>query len=299
MEDACIEAGADDGRVREAAGAAAQEFVHELRLNLVLHDAGLDELQDAVEARLGDVARTLHLVDFRGLLEGADGMQDGRAALDFVVGVFGAKGRVFTVRAGLDREACPRVLVVVEIERLRLGHQAVERPFERRRPLDVGDARLGGGLGLSEFGPLPNRELLVGLQGEQNLAVGGIVCVGEQEQHRVFLVHTCEIKDVRMLLEGQGAVCACGVDVVAEEQGEATGLHVLHERFSVPGVKVRGKFLVPHAPKVQRALPSQHERTHFHLQRPQTSRPLPPRSPRRQPPFFKRRRSANGRQRLQ
>ena len=299
MEDARVEARADDGRVRETAGAATKEFVHELRLDLVLHDAGLHELQDAVEARLGDVARALHLVDFRGLLEGADGMQDGRAALDFVVGVFVAKGRVFPVRTGLDREACPRVLVVVEVERLRLGHQAVKRPFERRRPLDVGDARLGGGLGLSEFGTLPNRQLLVGLQGEQNLAVGGIVCVGEQEQHRVFLVHTREVEDVRMLLEGQGAVCACGVDVVAEEQGEATGLHVLHERFSVPSVKVGGEFLVPHAPKVQRALPSQHERTHFHLQRPQTRRPLPPRTPRRQSPFFKRCRSTHRRQRLQ
>ena len=82
------------------------------------------------------------------MLDRADGMQNGRAALDFVVGVFGAKGRVFPVRAGLDRQAGSRVLVVVEVERLRLGHQAVERPFKRRRPLDVGDARLGGGLRL-------------------------------------------------------------------------------------------------------------------------------------------------------
>ena len=64
VEDACIEARPDDGRVREATGAAAQEFVHELRFNFVFHDAGLHELQDAVKARLGDVARALHLVDF-------------------------------------------------------------------------------------------------------------------------------------------------------------------------------------------------------------------------------------------
>ena len=253
MEDARVEARADDGRVREAAGAAAQEFVHELRLDLVLHDTGLHELQDAVEARLGDVARALHLVDFRGLLEGADGMQDGRAALDFVVGVFGAKGRVFPVRAGLDREAGPRVLVVVQVERLRLGHQAVERPFERRRPLDVGDARLGGGLGFGEFGSLPNRQLLVRLKGEQNLTVRRVVGVREEEQHRLLLVHSGEVEDVRVLLERQGAVCARRINVVAEKQGEATGLHLLHERFSVPGVEVGGEFLVPHAPKVQRA----------------------------------------------
>ena len=294
MEDAGVEAGADDRRVREATGAAAQEFVHELRLDLVLHDTGLHELQDAVETRLGDVARALHLVDLRGLLQGADGMQNGRAALDFVVGVFGAKGRVFSVRAGLDRKAGPRVLVVVEVERLGLGHQAVERPFERRRPLDVGDARLGGGLGFGEFGPLPNRELLVGFQGEQNLTVRRVVGVREEEQHRLFLVDPAQVEDVRVLLERQGAVRARGVDVVAEKQGEATGLHLLHERFSVPGVEVGGEFLVPHAPKVQRALPSQHERTHFHLQRPQTRRPLPPRPPRRQPPVPERRRAAHG-----
>ena len=163
MEDTRVEARADDGRVREATGAAAQEFVHELRLDLVLHDAGLHELQDAIEARLGDVARALHLVDLRGPLDGPDGVQDGRTALNFVVRVFGADGCVFPVRSGLHREAGPRVLVVVEVERLRLGHQAVKRPFERRRPLDVGDARLGGGLGFCELGPLPNRQLVVGL----------------------------------------------------------------------------------------------------------------------------------------
>ena len=58
--------------------------------------------------------------------------------------------------------------------------------------------------------------------------------VRKQEQHSLLLVDAGEVEDVRMLLERQGAVRARGVDVVAEEQGEATRLHLLRERFSVP-----------------------------------------------------------------
>ena len=42
-------------------------------------------------------------------------------------------------------------------------------------------------------------------------------------------------------------------------------------------------------------LPSCHERTHFHLQRPQARRPLPPRPTRRQPPVLEWRRATDGR----
>ena len=241
--------------------------MHEFRFNLIFHDPGLDKLQYAVKARLGDVACPLHLIDLGGLLQGADGMQDGRTALNLVVGVLGANGCVLAVGAGLHRKTGAGLLVVVEVERLRLGHQAVERTFERRRPLGIADPRFRMGLRFGEFGSLPNRQLFIRFRREQNLTVSGIVGVGEQQQHRLLLVHPGQIKNVCMLLEGQRAVRARGVDVVAEKQGKSTGLHGLHECFSVPGVEVGGEFLVPHAPKVQRRtrtnarleLPSWHE----------------------------------------
>ena len=140
--------------------------------------------------------------------------------------------------------------IVVEVQRIRLGHEPVEGAFESRSPLNVGDARGRGRLLFVEFRPFPNRKLLVRFQREQDFAVLRIVRVGEQNQHRLLLVDARQPKHITRLLERQRAVRTRGVDVIREEHRDGTRFHSGHEVGAVALIEVGRKGLVSHEAKI-------------------------------------------------
>jgi hypothetical protein len=144
-----------------------------------------------------------------------------------------------------------RVLrVVVEVQRVRFGHEAVEGAFKSLGPLDVGDARCGSGLGLIQFGPFPNGQFLVRFQGEQNLAIVRVVGIRKEHQHRLLLIYASQPQDVAGLLERQRSVRAGRIDVVGKEHRNGARLHLRHKIRAVLLVQVGGKRLISHEAKI-------------------------------------------------
>ena len=83
MEGAGVEAGGDNGIVGEMA-AAADEFVGEFGLDFHFVDAGFDEVANAAEAGLGDVAGLSEEGDFEFGFDGAQPVHEGGQPLVFV-----------------------------------------------------------------------------------------------------------------------------------------------------------------------------------------------------------------------
>ena len=234
--------------------------MHELRFDFVLHHSGLDELQNALKTSFCDITCALHLVHFLLRLDRAQAVQDGRRALVFVIGVFGAQGGVFAVGSGLDGIACTGVRIVVQVQRIGFCHEAVEGAFEGRRPLDVGDARCSSGFGLVQFGPFPNGQFLVCFQCEQDLAVVRIVSIWEQNQHGLLLIHARQPQDVAGLFEWKRPIRTCRIDIVGKEHRNGARLHLRHEIGAVARVQVGGKRLVSHEAKIPKPCPTQYLR---------------------------------------
>ena len=252
VEHAGVGAARHDGRVGEPARALADELMQVFGLDFVFGDAGLQEVHHAVESIAGDAAGVAHPLDFLSALHAARAVKNGGGPFDADVGVGLTEPLVEPGFAGLDHDLGAGVLVLVEVAAAALGHEALDGPLQHGQPLNLLHAGLGGGFRLGQLGALPDGNLLVGLRDEQDLPVGRIVRVGEEQQHGLLLVHTGEVEHVGVLPEGQGAVGAGRVDVVGAEQGHRAGAHGLGKGSAVADVILGGQGRVTqHAPKLR------------------------------------------------
>jgi hypothetical protein len=81
----------------------------------------------------------------------------------------------------------------------------------------------------------PGGQMLVGLPGEQNFAVGGIKRIRRQQQNGFLLVNAGQIKQVGVLEVAHGTVGIGGHEVVGVENCQRAGGKFLDESFAVEG----------------------------------------------------------------
>lgn len=75
----------------------------------------------------------------------------------------------------------------------------------------------------------PDAEVCIGLAQEEHFPVLLGPGIGKEYQNALFLVDATQVKEVPVLLKGEGAVGTDGIGVVGVEDGQGFRLHALGE----------------------------------------------------------------------
>ncbi len=199
------------------------------------------ELQDAAKTRGGDRNRRPEPLEFQIALHAAQQRQNPPEPMILVqwVAPLAFLHKSCVARGHLDRG--PVMFVAVEIDMLHLAHQLMPNGSELGEPFDGLDPGNSLGFLFRELVPFPKSCLLGRLAEKQHFAKRLVLRVGRDQQHRLLLFDSAQIKQVGIGIERHAAIGRRGKHVVGIDDRQRARQKLLAQppaiRFEQPHVK--------------------------------------------------------------
>ena len=202
MEDKAVLSSSDDRLVGEATRSVPNELVEKLRLDLVFHHPGFQELEHAIKALCRDITGRLEEFDLRFGFYGPQLMHDGGKSAVSVIRIAILAPATESIVAGIvNRNTGAEVLVVVQEDVIELSREAAQAGFEFSCPLHIFHSRDFRRLVFVELVAFPDRDEFRRFANKEDLAHLGIRMIRTHDENCFFLIHPREIKQVRVLDE--------------------------------------------------------------------------------------------------